>query len=333
VEEARSHPRFKSDFLRRQKIRSYAGFPLTHTKGIQGVLALVDTEERGVSERALRWGQSLANSLASFLERIEAEEALRLGEQEALSLAQDLKKANDELEAFAYSVSHDLRAPLRTMQGFAHALLQEHGGSLPPQARDFARRIIESGRQSEGLIRDLLSYSRMSFEELQLQEVELSQVLADAREQVGGYLNEAGAHLEVANDLPAVLAHHTTLVQVMANLLSNAVKFVPEGTQPRVSVGWEEVEDQDRIRLWVQDNGIGIPKDQHERIFKVFERLEGEVDRPGTGIGLAIVRRGMERVGGRAGVDSSEGGGSRFWLDLPKSKATAWLGWRGRGKR
>lgn len=330
--DARSHPRFKADFFRRLKIRSYLGLPLIGAGGVQGVLTLVDTEERKIPERLVRWSESLANSLASFLERIEAEEALRMGEQEALNLAAELQRANEELEAFAYSVSHDLRAPLRTMQGFAHALLQEYGGSLPPQARDFARRIIESGKQSEGLIRDLLAYSRMSFEEMQLQEVDLKEVLDDALEQVGGYLEEAGATLDVAQDLPRVLAHHTTLVQVMANLLSNAVKFVPEEREPHVKIGWQELKDGDRIVAWVQDNGIGVAEDQRDRIFKVFERLEGDVKRSGTGIGLAIVRRGMERIGGSVEVEPGPEGGSRFKLELPRSRGPARRGWRRVGR-
>ena len=272
VEDARSHPRFRNDFLRRQNLRSFVAFPLVASGRVLGVLALADTEIREIPLRLLRWGESLANSLAAFVERVEAETALREGEHQALKLAHDLRAANEELEAFAYSVSHDLRAPLRTMQGFAHALLREHGDSLPPQARDFARRIIESGRQSESLISDLLAYSRMSFEELKLQEVDLSQAFADAQEQVAVYLSERGAKLTVPDSFPTVLAHHSTIVQVLVNLISNAVKFVPDDRTPEVVLHWEESDDGDNIRLWVEDNGIGIPEDQRERIFKVSVR-------------------------------------------------------------
>jgi len=333
VEDARGHPRFRNDFLRRQNLRSFVAFPLVASGRVLGVLALADTEIREIPLRLLRWGESLSNSLASFIERVEAETALREGEHQALKLAHDLRHANEELEAFAYSVSHDLRAPLRTMQGFAHALLREHGDSLPPQARDFARRIIESGRQSESLISDLLAYSRMSFEELELQEVDLSQAFADAQEQVALYLSERGAKLTVPDSFPTVLAHHTTMVQVLANLISNAVKFVPDDRTPEVVLHWEEAEDGEKIRLWVEDNGIGVPENQRERIFKVFERLEGEVEREGTGIGLAIVRRAMVRVGGKVGVVSKENEGSRFWVEVPKSRPKGWRPWGGRRGR
>ena len=327
VEDVRSHPRFRNDFLRRQNLRSYVAFPLVATERVLGVLVLADTEIREIPLRLLRWGESLSNSLASFIERVEAETALREGEQRALKLAGDLRRANEELEAFSYSVSHDLRAPLRTMQGFAHALLQEHGDVLPPQAQDFVRRIIDSGRHSEGLIRDLLAYSRMSFEELELQEVDLGQAFADAQEQVAGDLAERKAKLNVPDSFPTVLAHHTTLVQILANLISNAVKFVPDDRTPEVTLHWEESEDEDKIRLWVEDNGVGIPADQQKRIFKVFERLEGEVKSEGTGIGLAIVRRGAHRVGGEVGVVSEEGQGSRFWVDFPKGRPKGWRPW------
>jgi signal transduction histidine kinase len=327
VEDARSHARFRSDFLRRQNLRSYAAFPLLASGKVHGVLTLADPEIREIPLRLLRWGESLANSMALYVERLEAESALKEGEREALALAGELQAANEELEAFAYSVSHDLRAPLRTMQGFAHALVQEHGEALPPQARDFARRIIASGTQAEALIRDLLAYSRMSFEDLELQEVELEQAASAAREQVSGDLAERGAVLSMPKQFPRVLAHHTTLVQVLANLLSNAVKFVPEDRKPEVTLRWEEAEGTDRIRIWVEDNGVGIPEEHQERVFKVFERLEGELDRPGTGIGLAIVRRGVQRIGGEVGVVSEKGGGCRFWVDLPKIRPPRWAPW------
>jgi signal transduction histidine kinase len=219
------------------------------------------------------------------------------------------------------------------MQGFAHALLQEHGDALPPEARDFVRRILASGRQSEELIRDLLAYSRMSFEELELQEVDVGRAAVDARELVAADLEERGAGLRFPDEFPSVVGHRATLVQVLANLFSNAVRFVPEDRTPGVVLRWEEMADHQRIRLWVEDNGVGIPLEHQERIFKVFERLEEEVRRPGTGIGLAIVRRGVQRMGGEVGVVSEGTDGSRFWVDLPKGRPQGWHPWGRRKNR
>lgn len=329
VEDARDHARLRNDPLPRQDLRSYVAFPLLASGKVHGVLTLADTEIREIPPRLLRWGESLANSLALFVERVEAELALKEGEREALALAAKLRAAEEELEAFAYSVSHDLRAPLRTMQGFAQALVQGHGEALPSQAQDFAGRIIASGIQAEGLIRDLLAYGRMSFEDLEIQEVELGPAVAEAREQVSGDITEREANLTVPDDFPTVLAHHATLVQILANLLSNAVKFVPENRKPKVVLRWEVTGGGDRIRIWVEDNGVGVSEEHQERIFKVFERLEGEIRRPGTGIGLAIVRRGVQRIGGKVGVVPGRGGGSRFWVELRKGGPQGGRPWGG----
>ena len=315
-------PRTRRDLLheavRSLEPRLWASFPLLAHGAVAGTLTLVDRKPHSVDERWTELGQSLAATIAAHMERLDAEEALRESEGRHRALAAQLRQANQELESFAYSVSHDLRAPLRTMQGFAHALLQNYGDGLPPEARDYARRIIASGRQSERLITDLLAYSRLTFEKIEVKPVELDTVVAQATEQVHADVDESGARLSVAKGLPTVLGNQTALVQVVANLVSNAVKFVPPERRPEVSIRAEERGDV--IRLWVEDNGPGIPEGQEERIFRVFERLSQGIDKPGTGIGLAIVRRGMERVGGRCGVERSARGGSAFWIEAQKER-------------
>jgi signal transduction histidine kinase/FixJ family two-component response regulator len=293
--------------------RAWASFPLAASGAVAGTLTVIDRRPRDMDERWVRLGMTLATAIAVFMERLEAEEALRESEARHRALAIQLQQANQELESFAYSVSHDLRAPLRTMQGFAHALLQNYGDALPAEARDYASRIIASGRQSERLITDLLAYSRLSFEQLDVKPVELQAVLDQALEQVQAAIEETGAHIRRPETLPAVVGNHTALVQVLVNLLTNAMKFVQEGRKPEVRIRTEERDDM--IRLWVEDNGIGIPDGQEERIFRVFERLSDGRDQPGTGIGLAIVRRGMQRIGGSCGVERFPEGGSAFWIE------------------
>ncbi len=314
-----------------------------HPSGASTVILVVTgKEDPGVLEEALDAGADdyvskpvdvgLLHVRLSVAERqVAAEEALEESEQRFRTLAEKLQQANQELESFAYSVSHDLRAPLRTMQGFAHALLQNFGEGLEPEARDYVRRIIASGKQSESLIRDLLAYSRLSSEELEFQPVDLEQVVAAVREQMAADLAEARAVIEVDRALPTVMAQSTIMEQVLSNLLSNAVKFVPPERRPLVRVTAEETENG--TRLWVVDNGIGVPPGQEERIFRVFERLAEGSDRPGTGIGLAIVRRGMARVGGRAGVErNADAPGSAFWIEIPRPlEKRAWRPWGRRG--
>jgi signal transduction histidine kinase len=309
----------------------WASFPLSTSGAISGALTVVDTEPREEEERWVRLGASLATILAQFLERLEAEEALRDSESRYRRLAQQFQQANQELESFAYSVSHDLRAPLRTMQGFAHAMLQNQGASLSEEARDYTRRIINSGRQAERLIGDLLAYSRLSFEKMDMRPVELGTVVEHALQQVDADIRERGATVHVPERLPVVLGSQTALVQVLANLLSNAVKFVPAERTPQVRLRIEELED--RVRIHVEDNGIGIAEGQEERIFRVFERLADGGDHPGTGIGLAIVRRGMQRIQGTCGVEGRPSGGSDFWVEALKERRKTPRPWSRRRPR
>jgi PAS domain S-box-containing protein len=227
-----------------------------------------------------------------------------------------LEEANKELEAFTYTVSHDLRAPLRGVQGFSEALLEDFGDRLDDTGREYARRVVSAAHRMEDLIQDLLTYSRLSRAQIEAQRVDLGSAVADAWEQIRE-ASPAGTRLDVEEPLPKVTGHRPTLVQVLANLLGNAVKFVPPGQTPEVRV---RAEDRDgRARLWVEDHGIGIDPGHQERIFNVFERLHGGESYPGTGIGLAIVRKGMERMGGQAGVESQLGKGARFWIELPRA--------------
>lgn len=300
-------------------VQAWAAFPLTTGGSVVGTLTLANPRPAAMNDRWVRLGSSLAATLATLVERLEAEEAVRNSEARLRSQAAELQQANQELEAFAYSVSHDLRAPLRTMQGFAHALLQDHGNALNAEARDYARRIIASGRLSERLITDLLSYSRLTFEKLELKPVDLASVVDAAREQMHADLAESKAHLEVQRPLYTVMGNHTALVQVVVNLLSNAVKFVPPERTGEVRIHAEKRDD--KVRLWVEDNGIGVPEGQEERIFRVFERLVMGGDQPGTGIGLALVRRAMQRVDGECGVERLPEGGSAFWIEAHCERA------------
>src|SRR2546427_4280613 len=166
------------------------------------------------------------------------------------------------------------------------------------------------------MFQDLLAYSRLSRAQMLLQPLDLRSVMAQIRAHTEGEFRKALLEVAIPEAFPHVMAHPTTLVQVVTNLLTNAVKFVAPGVRPHVRV-WAE-ERGEWGRLWVEDNGIGIAPEHQDRIFRVFERLHGSEMYPGTGIGLAIVAKGMERMGGRAGVESTPGKGSKFWIELPK---------------
>jgi signal transduction histidine kinase/AmiR/NasT family two-component response regulator len=313
--EQREEP--KAPFLEHLILSGYAAFPLWTDGEIIGTLTLASTEPKTFDERFHRMGAGIAAAIGVYVRRLEAEVALRDSEARYRILSAELRQANEELEAFAYSVSHDLRAPLRTMQGFAHTLQQRFEAELPTEARDFLDRIITSGRHSEELIGDLLEYSRLTFESIEVKPVQLSSVLETTLEQLRADVEASRAGVEVPPVLPVVLGNHTMLVQVFTNLLSNSMKFVPGGQKPMVVIRTEDRDGEVRIR--VDDNGVGIPEGQEDRIFQVFERLRGVQRFEGTGIGLAIVRRCVQRMGGTWGVDRLPDGGSSFWVQLSRA--------------
>lgn len=225
-----------------------------------------------------------------------------------------LQAANAELQAFAYSVAHDLRAPLRAMQGFSKALLEDYSERLDDLGRDYATRVVDSAARLDEMIQDLLTYSRVGREEVACEPVSLARVVREALTLFGGTIEKTGAVVDVIEPLPDVLGHRLILAQVIGNLISNALKFVPQETSPRIRIRSETREA--RIRLWIEDEGIGIAPEHQARIFEIFQRLHGQSAYGGTGIGLAIARKGIERLDGEIGVVSEIGIGSRFWFEL-----------------
>ena len=230
-----------------------------------------------------------------------------------------LEEINVELNAFGYTVSHDLRAPLRAMNGFATALVSAYGDKLDARGKDFAGRIVAAAEQMDRLIQDLLAYSRLSRDELRLQPLTLDDVVRDTLAALAAEIQQRRASVSVSESLGVVVANRQALGHVVTNLLSNAIKFVAPAATPRVRV-WSEPTGGMQ-RLWVADNGIGIEPAYQANIFRVFERLHASEAYPGTGIGLAIVRRGTERMGGRVGLESTPGQGTAFWIELPRGRA------------
>jgi two-component system sensor histidine kinase/response regulator len=247
-------------------------------------------------------------------EQAERLRVLELREQERKF--SELEEVKRELDGFAYSVAHDLRSPLRAMTGFSEALLEEYAEKLDATGRDYATRILCSAKRMDSLIQDLLAYSRLSRGEIVLEPVALGPLIQEILTQMSPELKERRASVRIVEPLPRVTAHPVLLTQVLTNLLSNAIKFMVPGVDPEVRIRAEG--SADRIRVWVEDNGIGIAAEHHERIFRVFERLHLQERYPGTGIGLAIVRRAVERLHGQAGVESEPGKGSRFWISLKR---------------
>jgi signal transduction histidine kinase len=255
------------------------------------------------------------------LQLAQAQLADRAGQLEGLvgTRTSELTATNSQLEAFVHSIAHDLRAPVRAMQGFTAMLVEGAGASLNEAGRNYAERINKSAQFMDAMLIDLLAFSRISHEHVKLTPTNLKPFVESVLSRVQTDIQEKRARVESPGPWPVVLAHQPTLAQVLFNLVSNALKFVVTDVPPVVRL-WAE-EKGEFVRVWVEDNGPGIAPDHQDQIFKLFTRLDGE-KYPGTGIGLAIVQKGVERMGGRAGVESAAGQGSRFWFELPKAPKT-----------
>jgi PAS domain S-box-containing protein len=222
-----------------------------------------------------------------------------------------LRETIGELEAFSYSISHDMRAPLRAMQSFALILEEECAPQISAEGKQYIRRIVTAAERMDRLIQDVLTYSRVARVDMPLERVDVEKLIRDILDLYPMFRPPAAA-INLEAPLPPVLGAESVLTQCISNLLGNAIKFVAPGVKAHVHV-WAETKGK-KVRLFFKDNGLGIPQEAHERIFEIFQRVSKSYE--GTGIGLAIVRKGVERMGGSVGLQSEPGKGSTFWLEL-----------------
>jgi PAS domain S-box-containing protein len=234
-------------------------------------------------------------------------------EQQVEIRTKSLQRSVAELEAFSYSLSHDMRAPLRAVQSYLQIFLEDHGGEVDQPGLALLNKVIASAQRMDRMVLDLLTFTRLSHEELSIESVDVERVIGQIiKERVE--MGATPAEIVIQSPLPKVMGNAASLNQCFTNLLENGAKFVAPGVQPYIQIRSENLGSL--VRFWIEDNGIGIDTEEKGRLFRMFERLHGS-EYPGTGIGLAIVRKAVERMGGTVGVESESGRGSRFWLDLP----------------
>ena len=226
-----------------------------------------------------------------------------------------LHAKSHELEAFAYSVAHDLKAPLRGIDGYSRLLLEGYARSLDDEGRFFLQTIQTATDEMNQLIDDILAYSRLESRELKTDRIELGPMINSLVEEKRRETTERSIDFVVDVNGAFVLADASGLAQSIRNYLDNAIKFTGKVSEPCIEVGSKE--NAEGCLFWVRDNGIGFDMKHHDRIFDIFQRLNASDEYPGTGIGLAIVRKAMERMGGRAWAKSEPGHGATFYLEIP----------------
>ena len=232
-------------------------------------------------------------------------------EKEVAARTAELRELVTEMESFSYTVSHDLRSPLRAIAGYSDALQDK--GTTDAERTEYLARITQATQRMDRLINDLLSYARITKSEFELLAVDLDRVVDDVS---GEYKHAQGPRVQIVVEKPlgVVRGHEPALSQVFSNLIGNAIKFVPPDREPHLRI-WAERRGPMR-RVSVRDNGVGIRQEDLPRLFQIFERVHGEGNFEGTGIGLSIVKKATEKMHGVVGVDSVYGEGSTFWVEL-----------------
>jgi signal transduction histidine kinase len=298
--------------------------------GRQTVRAIRYAIERKQVEEALKRTEAALRDSERQLRQWNSELERRVAERTAT-----LEETISDLEDFSHSITHDLRAPLRAVRSFAQILGEECLVCGRPRAQEHIQRITNAAARMDKLIQDVLQYSRLARSELRLGPVDVQALLRGIIETYPAF-QPPQVEIQIEGTLPRVLGNEAALTQCFSNLLGNAIKFVAPGTRPQVRV-WAEMGSVEgrmqnaesgvqnhpsritqhaspSVRLWFADNGIGIPKDAQQRIFNMFQRLDKSYD--GTGMGLTVVRKAVEKMGGRVGLESDPGHGSRFWVEL-----------------
>lgn len=300
---------YEKEYIRKDGSRWWGLFAATRIGEKEGVEFVIDITNKKQAEQSLQETRATLQENNDALERIVEERTAKLRDVVA------------ELHQVSYAMVHDMRAPLRAMRGFAELLDDANHPLTVTAERDYRRRIVLAAEQLDNLITDALNYTKVLDQDLQSQPVDLHELIQELIETYPN-LHADNAEISIEGRLPKVLGNKSLLTQCFSNLLGNAIKFVAPGVKPRARI-WHETLCHDEsaqpcVRLWVEDNGIGIPPDVQGRVFQIFQRFHAEY--PGTGIGLAIVQKVVDRMGGRVGVESEPGRGSKFWVDLPLAK-------------
>ena len=335
--------------------RAYVALPLVAGQTQLGILCFATRTRDDIAASETDLLGSIGQYLAVALNREKTDRELREAqeqlnahahqlEQNVAERTASLNQIIAELQTFSYTIAHDLRAPIRALKGYCEVLIEDYSDDLPEEAKKIIQRLRAQSVQMDALTRDLLEFSKVSRQDITLARVNLKDVVSESVSVAGPI---AAACVKVEEPLHTAIANRTLVSQCISNLLENALKFCKPGLPPCVKI-WSELrvktkgepdtahfsrsrysltetapddyfaheDNAARVRVWFEDNGIGISTEAQKKIFGIFERGDSAGQYDGTGIGLAIVARAMERMGGNCGVVSTLGEGSRFWLEF-----------------
>lgn len=304
-----------------EHVISWLGVPLIAGGKLIGLYSMDKTTAGFFTEEHRQLAESLAGQAAVAIQNALLIEEVRQYAAElelrVFRRTAQLSAANKELESFSYSVSHDLRAPLRAVSGFAEIIARRHRASLNEEGQHYFDNIVKASGRMGNLIDDLLTYSRLGRSGVRSETVALAALIGE----IGGYLQsrveEVHGTFKIVDGLPAVRGDHTLLSQLFTNLLENGITYKRPNVPPQVEVAYQL--EGENVIVTVSDNGIGIPEEYYEKIFDIFQRLHTDEEYPGTGIGLATVKKSVELLGGSIWVKSVVGKGSAFRVKLPRS--------------
>ena len=299
-------------------------------RGLSGPILQLAATAHAVTDRAdygMRAGKiaddeigALTDAFNAMLDRIQDHD--RFLESRVAARTQDLQVANEELESYSYSVSHDLRGPLRSMAGRAEVALEEYGRQLPDEVKGNLNSILENARRLIRLIDELLEFARRGRQRPVPGPLNPGELVASVLAEFSGEIGARGVELEVA-ELPSCSADASMLRQLWVNLIANALKYTRGRAPARIEVGTMAVGEPDRVGYFVKDNGIGFDMEHAAKLFEPFQRLHNSSEFEGTGIGLATARRIVQRQGGRIWAEASPRAGATFFFTLPADRPGA----------